>query len=451
MNALQKADDHIAKFKGKVNGKYRLKYHMAPPVGWMNDPNGLIYYGGKYHLYYQFYPYDSLNGVMHWGHFVSQDLIAYTDAGVALAPEERGENIFSGGAVEADGALNAFYTLHYELDGVKTEKIYREQSVDGHTFTGKRCVFDNESLPENISRTDFRDPCPVKAGDGYYIFIGGKDTLLNRGVIIVLGGPLDNLQYKFTLGPFDELGDMGECPSYCRVDGKDVLVVSGCNVKQRGNSFKNVNSSVFIVGEIDFVKGAMKVDFIREIDKGDTFYAPQFINGANRPIIVGWLEMWGKRYPTHEWGHGWTGAFSVPREISIVDGEILQKPVAELDYYLTPANGDAVPACADIRLEFDGEGSVTLAAENGEVVIGNNGGVYLDTTNANNLNGCVRKTDFCGRQSDVRVLLDVSSIEVFVRGGREVISSRIYLDGGYTLKTQGAVKVKSIAEIGAKL
>ena len=133
MNALQKADDHIAKFKGKVNGKYRLKYHMAPPVGWMNDPNGLIYYGGKYHLYYQFYPYDSLNGVMHWGHFVSQDLIAYTDAGVALAPEERGENIFSGGAVEADGALNAFYTLHYELDGVKTEKIYREQSVDGHT------------------------------------------------------------------------------------------------------------------------------------------------------------------------------------------------------------------------------------------------------------------------------------------------------------------------------
>ena len=154
MNALQKADDHIAKFKGKVNGKYRLKYH----------------------LYYQFYPYDSLNGVMHWGHFVSQDLIAYTDAGVALAPEERGENIFSGGAVEADGALNAFYTLHYELDGVKTEKIYREQSVDGHTFTGKRCVFDNESLPENISRTDFRDPCPVKAGDGY-----GRVSLLLQG------------------------------------------------------------------------------------------------------------------------------------------------------------------------------------------------------------------------------------------------------------------------------
>ena len=235
------------------------------------------------------------------------------------------------------------------------------------------------------------------------------------------------------------------------MDGKDVLVVSGCNVKQRGNSFKNVNSSVFIVGEIDFVKGAMKVDLIREIDKGDTFYAPQFINGANRPIIVGWLEMWGKRYPTHEWGHGWTGAFSVPREISIAGGEILQKPVKELDGYLTPAYGDAAPACADIRLEFDGEGSVTLAAENGEVIIGNNGGVYLDTTNSNNLNGCVRKTDFCGAHCQVRVLLDVSSIEVFVRGGREVISSRIYLDGGYTLKTQGAVKVKSIAEIGAKL
>ena len=74
-NALQKANDYIKKNKDKVNQLYRLKYHMMPPVGWMNDPNGLVFKDNQYHLFYQFYPYDSQWGPMHWGHFKSKDLI----------------------------------------------------------------------------------------------------------------------------------------------------------------------------------------------------------------------------------------------------------------------------------------------------------------------------------------------------------------------------------------
>lgn len=94
MNNLLKANSYISNNKHKTNSQYRPKYHMSPSVGWMNDPNGLIYFGGKYHLYYQCYPYDSINGVMHWGHFVSDDLYTFRDLGVAIAPEEEGENIF---------------------------------------------------------------------------------------------------------------------------------------------------------------------------------------------------------------------------------------------------------------------------------------------------------------------------------------------------------------------
>ncbi len=450
MNSLQNANDYILKFKNKVNAKYRLNYHMSAPVGWMNDPNGLIHYGGKYCLYYQSYPYDSTNGIMHWSQFISDDLISYEDVGVVIAPEENGENIFSGGAVEYCGSLNALYTLHYEHYGIKTEQVYRAVSKDGKHFEVLGCVFDNETLPKNLSRTDFRDPCPVKIGGKYFVFIGGKDVNLNQGVIIVLGGDLNKLEYKFTIGPFYELGDMGECPSYFKIDGKDVLLASGCNVARRGNSFKNVNSSVFIVGEIDFEKGFMNVDFIREIDKGDTFYAPQFINGENRPVMIGWLEMWGKRYPTHEWGHGWVGAFTIPRIVELKNGEIYQTPVENIkNYYI--AEVSHLPKCADAFIRFNGEGSIKVCADNGSFTIGSDGGIYLDTTEANNMNGCVRRTDANYKDCNVRMLLDVSSIEIFIGGGREVISSRIYLDGEYKLETYGGASVEKIMEIGKRL
>lgn len=448
MNSIEVANGYIKKARCEVNGKYRLKYHMAPPVGWMNDPNGLIYFDGEYRLYYQAYPFGSTNGVMHWGGFVSNDLVNYGDLGVVIAPDCNGENIFSGGAVEKDGKIFALYTRHYEHYGEKSEEIYLATSCNGKDFDLCGKVFDNETLPENISRVDFRDPCPAKIGDKYFVFVGGKDINTNRGLIVVLGGELTNLQYKFTIGPFYELGDMGECPSYCKVDGKDVIVASGCNVAQRGNDFKNVNSSVFIVGDIDFENGNMNVDFIREIDKGDTFYAPQFISGAKTPTMIGWFEMWGKRYPTHEWGHGWAGAFTVPRQLGIEDGTIIQTPVKSLEKYERNAADGAIPKCADIRLNFSGEGKVTLKAENGEVVVGSDGGIYLDTERANNLGGCVRRTDGTYARSVVRILLDVSGIEIFISGGRETISSRIYLDGDYSLETDGAVEVESIKEIG---
>ena len=448
ISSIENANGYIEKAKCNVDGKYRLKYHISPPVGWMNDPNGLICFGGKYRLSYQYYPFGSTNGVMHWGGCVSGDLIEYSDLGVVIAPENNGENIFSGGAVEKGGKIFALYTLHYEYCGEKSEEIYLATSSDGKNYDLHGKVFDNESLPENVSRTDFRDPCPVKVGDKYYVFVGGKDKYTDRGLIIVLGGELTNLEYKFTIGPFYELGDMGECPSYCRVDGKDVIVVSGCKVAPRGNDFKNVNSSVFIVGDIDFERGGISVDFISETDKGDTFYAPQFINGAETPAMIGWLEMWGKRYPTHEWGHGWVGAFSIPRELSIRDGKVIQTPVKSLEKYEKNAPQGVIPKCADILVNFSGKGKVTVKAENGGVTVGSDGGIYLDTERANNLNGCVRRTNGSYARCAVRILLDVSSIEVFVNGGEEAISSRIYLDGDYSLETDGAAEVVSVKEIG---
>lgn len=429
----------ISEIKLTVNGDFRQKYHMMPPVGWMNDPNGLVRFGGEYHLFYQFNPYAAKPGTMLWGHLLSRDLIRYTDAGAAIVPDALNASVYSGGAIKYGDMLAALYTRHCEGADGQREEVYMALSSDGINFGRGVKVFDNDALPENISRRDFRDPFPVKTDDGYYVFVGGKLVSENKGVIVVLGGERpEKLEYKFTIGPFYELGDMGECPCYRRIDGKDVIIASGCNVPARGNDFKNVNSSVFIVGTIDFAGKTFVAESIREIDKGDAFYAPQLINGDDRPVMVGWHEMWGKPYPTEHMNHGWAGCFTVPRVLSVRDGVVCQTPVDELDGYLVPYEGEGVPQCADVRFEFEGDGEVRFCGRDGSVAVGCRGGrVYLDTRDSNNMNGCVRTTGGSSAKNGVRVLLDVSGIEVFINGGTEAISSRIYIKGDLSLAVSG--------------
>ena len=449
MKSIREINDYININKSKIDSKYRLKFHMMPPVGWMNDPNGLVYHNGKYHIFYQANPFNSLPGTMYWGEFITNDLITYDDMGIAIAPNIEHSSIFSGGAISDNGMVSAIYTVHYEHDGCKRESVYLSEAKDGINFTEYGCVFDNETLPSNISREDFRDPYPVKVNDEYYVLIGAKDIIINKGLIVVLKGKtLRKLTYAFSLGPYYELGDMGECPSYYHIDGKDVILASGCRVAEVNNNYKNENSSVFIVGNIDFVKEEFKLDFIKEIDKGDVFYAPQIINSHDKPIMIGWLEMWGKRYPTHELNHGWNGALSIPRVLSIKNNDIYQYPIEIPNHYYKEFSKDA--KSFDMTLEFNSGGELIISSENGNVKIGLENQLYLDTHQANNLNGCIRKTNNSYTKTVVRVLVDTSSVEVFVDGGKEAISSRIFLDGSYELSTNDNVKVLNLKEIGVE-
>ena len=442
MYTVKQADEYIAANAQNIDKTYYPRYHMAPPIGWMNDPNGLAYFNGEYRLFYQYHPYSDSFGAMHWGQFVSSDLIEYRHGSVALCPSGADEtSCFSGGGIAADGKLYLMYTRHYETENVKKEWICLAESADGKTFEKRAAaVFDNAALPSCISRSDFRDPFPVRVGEKYYVFVGGKDERANRGVIVVLSGrSLDRLEYDFCIGPFYELGEMAECPCYAQVDGKDVIVVSGCGVKEKDGRYKNGNISVFAVGDIDFENKRMNIDFVKEMDCGDCFYAPQFVNDEPRPTVIGWLEMWNKRYPTRERNHGWVGAFSLPRELSIVNCDIIQSPIAAAERYFSPCNADGeLPQCSVIEAELPVGASIVIAGETGQIVVGNDGEVFLDTTKSNNLNGCVRKAKVGSDSPRVRVFLDVSCVEVFADDGRQTISSRFYIDGRMTLTANGA-------------
>lgn len=446
MKSLEEINDFVQIQKAKVKNTYRLKYHMMPPVGWMNDPNGLIYFKGKYHFFYQYNPFRALPGTMLWGHSTTTDFLHFKDEPVALAPTIENTSIFSGGAIEVDGILNAIYTLHYECEDVKKEEVYLSKSMDGIHFEEAICVFNNETLPENISRSDFRDPFPTYINNKFYVFVGGKDLQLNQGVIVVLEGEsLEKLKYSFTIGPFYELGDMGECPSYFRIQDKDVLLVSGCHVQNKDNDFKNINSSCFIVGNIDFNCGYMDVDFIKEIDKGDAFYAPQFINGIHEPIMIGWMEMWGKEYPTNELNHHWTGAFTIPRKLSLQNHDIYQEPISLKEFHKN-LNFN-YPHCLDMSFELKNEAMIQILGRNGKITLALNDYFILDTTQANNHNGFIRRTNSTYKTCFIQVVLDVSSIEIFINHGKEAISSRIYLDGDYDISFNENVHLNAIKEV----
>ena len=436
---INKANEYIQLNKNIVNQQFRLKFHMMPPIGWMNDPNGLSKYNGEYHLFYQYYPYDSKWGPMHWGHFVTKDLIKYDDVDVALAPTNQDveSGCWSGSAIVANDCLNLIYTRHYEINEYKTQQQCIASAKDGINFAKRdEPLFNNDELPENISRRDFRDPYVFYKNGYYYMLVGGKlDT--NEGVIVVLKSlTLDNFKFDFIIGPFYELGDMGECPSYFEVDGIDVIVVSGCGVKQKENNFRNCNSSVYLAGKFDFDNKKFNVIKIEEIDKGDTFYAPQFINNNDEPIMIGWMEMWGKEYPTTS--HNWNGALSIPRKLTWKNNTLYQEPINSISKYYKNTykyTSGSIKCISDITINANEYFSIKFEGLNGYFELGNNeDGVYLNTKGSNNLNECIRHTNNKYQNVELRILLDTSSVEIFVNGGMETITSRVFIGGDYSLK-----------------
>ena len=161
----------------------RPAFHVTAPVGWINDPNGFSLFQGEYHLFYQYHPYSSLWGPMHWGHCKTKDFIRWTWLPCALAPDEAydGQGCFSGSAIEQDGKHFLMYTGVRERekeDG--TKEVFQTQCMavgDGTDYVKlqENPVILAGSLPEGSSAADFRDPKIWREDGRFYAVIGSLD------------------------------------------------------------------------------------------------------------------------------------------------------------------------------------------------------------------------------------------------------------------------------------
>ena len=320
----------------------RPAFHLCPRVGWMNDPNGFSIYKGEYHLFYQYYPYDSVWNQMHWGHAVSRDLLHWTYLPAALAPDTAfdKDGCFSGSAVELpDGRQLLIYTGVVKeplVDGsfreIQTQCIAVGDGRDYEKYSGNP-VLDGESLPEGGSRSDFRDPRIWMEEDGTYRCVVGNCTENHDGRILLYESR-DGLCWDFVsilAENKNRFGRMWECPDFFELDGKYVLLTSPQDMMPRGFEYHNGNGTLCLIGSYDRENHVFIQEQDQAIDYGIDFYAPQTVLAPDgRRIMIGWMQNWDT-CNLRDTKHVWFGQMSLPRELSIKNGRLFQRPVRELD------------------------------------------------------------------------------------------------------------------------
>ncbi len=439
----------------------RPSIHFTPPYGWMNDPNGLVFADGVYHLCYQHHPDDLLWGPMHWGHAVSRDLVAWEHWPVALVPDDLG-TAFSGSAVVdhegvagfGPGALVAFYTQFIEeVPQCQSVAWSADGGMSWQTFAGNPVL----RAPEGV--VDFRDPKVLHLpGDTdrpwVMVLVAGEEVLFHRSADLVHWTPVGRFGAEHGAhGGVWETPDLFELAVEGSGRRRWVLTVS---VQQGGPA--GGSGTQYFVGDFDgetFVCEESP-ETVRWADAGADFYAPQSWTDApdGRRVWLAWMSNWA--YARDTPARVWRGAMSLPRELRLVrrDGRpvLAQRPVPELagrarclgepvDRSLAAGTSWAVAqglTAADVALSCPARASGRLVVElrRGAAVTrvvydGTRGVVVVEPSPAGLPAGCRAGRQEAlvtpaGDELDLVVLVDTTSVEVFADGGTVVLTNQVF-------------------------
>ena len=389
----EKANQFLKENVEHIDYTFRSNFHMEPTIGWMNDPNGLIYFNGEFHLFYQANPFATTNFNLAWGHFISKNLIEYYETDFALYPEptKKETGCFSGSGFVYNNELALVYTRHYENDGKTYENQYIASSKDTINFTKFNAPnIDISELPKDIDQSNFRDPQIIKRGDIFYMFVGSA-TIDRKGVLLIFkGNDPKNMHFDFMIGPYPEFYLMVECPSYVNIGGKDIILYSTYGVEKRINSHLINNVSFYIMGQLDFEHKVFKKEKVGLLDSGDAYYAPKIIENFNEPISIGWMENWCKKYKTHELNHHWCGSFAFPRLLSVKNNTLYQTYYPIINKYLLDAqsvkDNESISKTGLLSLNMENDSSITFSGLDGSFSLYlKDGHICLDTLHSNNL------------------------------------------------------------------
>ncbi|WP_010632785.1 glycoside hydrolase family 32 protein [Sporolactobacillus vineae] len=462
--------------RGNENGlssPYRLGYHIIPHKGWLNDPNGLIQIENEYHVFFQHNPFSAKWGLMHWGHFKSNDLVHWEQLPIALTPGDCNDvaGCFSGSAVEDDGVLNLIYTGHNYADAEKkipNEVQCRAFSIDGTHFKKDLQNPVIQEHPESGSG-DFRDPKVWKHGQFWYLVVGTTKDGIGK-VVLYRSTDLQNWAYQGVLAQSDgSQGYMWECPDFYKLDGKYVLMFSPQGIKPSGDHYQNLYQTGYLIGDYDYSTNIFNHGPFTELDHGHDFYAVQsFEDNKGRRIAIGWMDMWMSPMP--EAKEGWAGALTLPREINLVKGKkIRMTPVKEVELLrirqLLSCREEQIIGektfsfkedLLEIEVEFDeisaSDFGISLRVGQTEKSVIHYDTKFqkliLDLTKSGQAARGIRQVSLPLEGSlKFHIFLDRSSIEVFVNDGDVVLTSRIYPteknQGMQIFTNNGNVKIRN--------
>ena len=451
-----------------IKKEERPEFHLSTRVGWMNDPNGFSFYGGQYHLFYQYNPYEAKWGPMHWGHAVSSDLLHWEYLPAALAPDEPydRDGCFSGSAtVLPDGRHLLMYTgvirerqESGEYKDIQTQCMAVGDGVDYEKYEANP-VLDKKDLPEGSSIHDFRDPKIWRKEDGTYCCVVANRAEDGTGQILLFTSP-DGFDWKFksvldaNCGRF---GLMWECPDFFFLDGKWVILISPQDMLPDGFEYHNGNGTMCFMGSYDEAAGTFTEEYNQAVDYGIDFYAAQTtLTPDGRRVMIGWMQNWDTcnlRSPEEKW----LGQMSLPRELSIKNGRLYQNPVRELEAMrankisyrnvtfsdvitldgidgrkidmelsVRPGDPDAMYQKFSVRFAQDHQYQTALSFRPHESVLkvdrkfsgSRRAIIHQRRSLVNSKNGELK----------LRMILDRFSVEVFINDGEQVMTAIMYTD-----------------------
>jgi fructan beta-fructosidase len=380
----------------ELDHEYRPRIHFTPVKNWMNDPNGLVWHKGEYHLFFQHNPQGTQWGHMSWGHAVSKDLLTWEKLPIAIAEDEDGA-IFSGSAVSDGDDLVAIYTRHTETSQTQCIAISKD---NGRTFEKYE---KNPVLDEG--KKDFRDPKVFKYKNEWIMAVAQP----HEHQISFYSSPnLITWKHLSNFGPAAATGGVWECPDLFPlvIDGKEVWVLI---VSLNPGGLYGSGTQYFI-GDFDgttFVPRYL-TDEPRWLDYGkDNYAGVTFSNEPNgKRILIAWMSNWEdvKNHPKTSW----TTQMTIPRELGLakVNGEIVltQQPICQPTY--------------EIKVAKPTSGIVGLA---GFVNLGYNADtktIFIDDYHAPYV--------ITGDELHLLVVVDQSSVELFTGDGIRSITVAVF-------------------------
>ena len=426
------------------NAKWRQRFHIEPPDGWLNDPNGLSFYKGEYHVYFQYSPIAADGHTPRgWGHYHGADLMHMVYDKAVMMPDipEDSHGVYSGSAIENDGVLHIFYTGNVKMEGDydyvtagRGANVIHVTTADGSEVSEKQVLLRNSDYPDFCS-CHVRDPKVWKEGEVWKMVLGAR-TLDDEGCVLVYESA-DLINWKYAGKVYKEgYGYMWECPDYFELGGKGFLSTCPQGLPHHETKWQNLNESGYFP-----VEGRLEDSRLGEFaewDMGFDFYAPQtFLDPQGRRILIGWLGMDNRVYGNATTELGWQHCLTIPREVTLGEnGRLRQYPIAEFEALRKSErrHADGCTAKYALPLEICGEPTADFF-----ITLDNKLELRFDKAKqlftmkfSDEKYGCGRGTRNAVVESvnSIRLIADMSSIEVYLNGGETVMSTRFYPDGG---------------------
>lgn len=438
---------------------YRPAFHIAPPNGLLNDPNGLLFKDKVHHIHYQWSPLQPYHGFKHWIYLTTKDFVTYQDHGVSITPEHPKEawGAFSGSAYDFGNQVKIYYTGNLEDgQGNILEEVQIAADLVDHKVVNKTVVVESDF--ENFTEHT-RDPKIFEYEGKKYMIFGVQCQDDKRGGLAFyeLISPTE-FKYLTTLksGLGNDYGYMWECPNLDLLEDKYLFMMSAEGWFKDDNKYElNCSRNVVYtaIKNLDLKNGKLNEEFeLKTMDSGHDFYAPQTYRANDKLVMFGWFGNVGVQYPTDE--YSWHSMMTIPRELSWAKNNLVQKPYSEFSKNVltntqvldtkTITNQQVLhlkfelEGNLEIKLSNDLDESVTINFSKTEISFNRENQSEKVDWDYETTRHALRKFD----KQTVEIFLDKSALEMFADNYQTIFTSRFFIKDWNKIEFSKNLKVE---------